>query len=111
MFNACIDDLLSLPDMAGRVRAALRDPAQADSVRAAFGRLLAGIQVVEGPVRVIAEAAIGGIQTDQATAVPGPGVDQVALPSVFPQAGHRRVHAIVHGPDDLPGAGYPECHA
>ena len=42
VFNACIDDLLSLPDMAGRVRAALRDPAQADSVRAAFGRLLAG---------------------------------------------------------------------
>lgn len=39
-FGACIDDLLSLPDMANAVRKTLRDPTQSDAVRAAFGRML-----------------------------------------------------------------------
>ena len=39
-FEACLDDLLSVPEMTGPVRTALRDPGQPDSVRTAFGRML-----------------------------------------------------------------------
>lgn len=39
-FEACLDDLLSLPSLSAAIRTALRDPQQADHVRAAFGRLL-----------------------------------------------------------------------
>lgn len=39
-FEACLSDLLSLPSLSTTVREALRDPAQADRVRNAFGRML-----------------------------------------------------------------------
>lgn len=42
VFNACISDLLSLPDMAQAVRAAMRDPEQPPAVRQAFGKMLSG---------------------------------------------------------------------
>ncbi len=41
-FTHCVSDLLSLPELAGDVRQALRDPTQSDAVREAFGRMLAG---------------------------------------------------------------------
>jgi hypothetical protein len=47
-FEACLDDLLGLPGMRDTVRAALRDPAQPDAVRAAFGVWLA--RAARGPV-------------------------------------------------------------
>jgi hypothetical protein len=39
-FEACLDDLLSVPTLSDPIRAALRDPLQPDHVRSAFGRML-----------------------------------------------------------------------
>jgi hypothetical protein len=39
-FNACVGDLISLPDMSATIRAAMRDPTQPHAVREAFGRML-----------------------------------------------------------------------
>ncbi|MDJ0741457.1 MAG: DUF3549 family protein [Gammaproteobacteria bacterium] len=41
-FEHCLDDLLSLPSLADRVRLALRDDAQSDALRAAFAGMLQG---------------------------------------------------------------------
>jgi hypothetical protein len=41
-FEACLDDLLSVPEMTTPVRMALRDPGQSNKVRTAFGRMLQG---------------------------------------------------------------------